>query len=135
MVFIDFTVYNVNLNHWCVIRQTFEFSAAGGVKPNSFYTVTKIMRYVYFTPRYPNMIVGIIMTWCIIKVDIVYNYLQCRSIYYFLDTKKNWIILFLGQKYFFWCSLFSTQLKRQLKLELWESNILREFIITLIIFP
>ena len=44
VVIIDFTVYNVNLNHWCVVRQTFEFPAAGGVTPNSFYTVTKLMR-------------------------------------------------------------------------------------------
>ena len=45
VVFIDFTVYNINLNHWCIVRQTFEFPAAGGVVTNSFYTVTKLMRY------------------------------------------------------------------------------------------
>ena len=45
VVIIDFTVYNVNLNHWAVVRQTFEFAAAGGIKSNSFYTVTKLMRY------------------------------------------------------------------------------------------
>lgn len=45
VVFIDFTVYNINLNHWCIVRQTFEFPAAGGVVANSYYTVTKLMRY------------------------------------------------------------------------------------------
>ena len=44
VVIIDFTVYNVSLLHWCVVRQTFESPAAGGVTPNSFYTVTKLMR-------------------------------------------------------------------------------------------
>ena len=60
MVFIDFTgkvdlgrhysiiilpVYNPNLNHWCVVRQTFELPASGGVVPNNFYTITKLIRY------------------------------------------------------------------------------------------
>ena len=62
VVFIDFTgkffiislqyrykiiiisVYNPNLNHWCVVRQTFELPASGGVVPNNFYTITKLIR-------------------------------------------------------------------------------------------
>ena len=44
VVFLDFTVYNANLNHWAVVRQTFEFPASGGVVPNNFYTITKLIR-------------------------------------------------------------------------------------------
>ena len=37
-------MYNPNLNHWCVVRQTFELPASGGVVPNNFYTITKLIR-------------------------------------------------------------------------------------------
>ena len=34
-VFVDFTVYNANINLFCVIKLTFEFPATGGVLPLS----------------------------------------------------------------------------------------------------
>ena len=45
VVFIDFTVYNANLNMFCVVRQVFEFPAAGGILADSSYTAMKLIRY------------------------------------------------------------------------------------------
>ena len=44
-VFIDFTVYNANLNMFCVVKQVFEFPAAGGIMADSSYTAMKLIRY------------------------------------------------------------------------------------------
>ncbi|XP_069754611.1 polycystin-2-like protein 2 isoform X2 [Narcine bancroftii] len=45
-VFIDFTVYNANVNLFCIVRLLVEFPASGGAIPSSeFYTV-KFLRYV-----------------------------------------------------------------------------------------
>ncbi|XP_029439906.1 polycystic kidney disease 2-like 2 protein [Rhinatrema bivittatum] len=48
VVFIDFSVYNANLNLFCVIRLITEFPATGGAIPSwRFYSV-KLLRYVTF---------------------------------------------------------------------------------------
>ena len=38
VVFIDFTVYNANMNMFAVVKLVFEFPAAGGDLPTPFYT-------------------------------------------------------------------------------------------------
>ena len=45
VVFVDFTVYNANMNMFAVVKLVFEFPAAGGVLPTSFYTGMKLIRY------------------------------------------------------------------------------------------
>ena len=46
MVTIDFTVYNANINLFCIVKLLFEFPPTGGVTPmTSFYTV-KLLRHV-----------------------------------------------------------------------------------------
>ena len=46
MVTIDFTVYNANINYFCIVQLLFEFPPTGGVTPmTSFYTV-KLLRHV-----------------------------------------------------------------------------------------
>ncbi|XP_043203547.1 polycystin-2-like isoform X1 [Amphibalanus amphitrite] len=45
-VFIDFTVYNANINLFCVIRLIFEFPATGGMIPSSSFRTVKLLRYV-----------------------------------------------------------------------------------------
>ena len=44
-VFVDFTVYNANINLFCVIKLTFEFPATGGVLPSSLFRTVKLIRY------------------------------------------------------------------------------------------
>ncbi|XP_067852001.1 polycystin-2-like protein 1 [Heptranchias perlo] len=45
-VFIDFTVYNANINLFCAIRLLVEFPATGGAIPSSKFFTVKLLRYV-----------------------------------------------------------------------------------------
>ena len=45
IIFIDFTVYNANLNMFCVVKQIFEFPATGGILADASYTALKLIRY------------------------------------------------------------------------------------------
>ena len=45
-VFVDFTVYNANINLFCVIKLIFEFPATCGVLPSSLFRTVKLIRYV-----------------------------------------------------------------------------------------
>lgn len=46
LVTIDFTVYNANINLFCIIKLTFEFPATGGVIPAAHFRTVKLLRYV-----------------------------------------------------------------------------------------
>jgi len=45
-VFLDFTVYNANLNLFCVVTMTFEFPPSGGVVPSSNFNTVKLLTLV-----------------------------------------------------------------------------------------
>lgn len=45
-VFIDFSVYNANINLFCVIRLLVEFPATGGAIPSWNFRTVKLIRYV-----------------------------------------------------------------------------------------
>ncbi|CAD5121175.1 DgyrCDS9711 [Dimorphilus gyrociliatus] len=45
-VFIDFSVYNANINLFCVIRLLIEFPATGGAIPSWNFRTVKLIRYV-----------------------------------------------------------------------------------------
>jgi len=49
VVFIDFTVYNANINLFCVIRLTVEFPPTGGAIPHATLRTVKLIRYVTVT--------------------------------------------------------------------------------------
>jgi len=44
VVFLDFTVYNANINLFCQIRLTVEFPASGGAIPSSTFSTVKLIR-------------------------------------------------------------------------------------------
>ncbi|XP_076462152.1 LOW QUALITY PROTEIN: polycystin-2-like [Babylonia areolata] len=46
VVFIDFTVYNANINLFCVVRLLVEFPATGGAIPSWTFRTVKLLRYV-----------------------------------------------------------------------------------------
>ncbi|XP_013419423.1 polycystic kidney disease 2-like 1 protein isoform X2 [Lingula anatina] len=46
VVFVDFTVYNANINLFCVIRLVVEFPATGGAIPSWSFRTVKLIRYV-----------------------------------------------------------------------------------------
>jgi len=45
-VFMDFTVYNANINLFCVVRLCVEFPATGGAFPSWTFRTVKLIRYV-----------------------------------------------------------------------------------------
>ncbi|XP_022247733.1 polycystin-2-like, partial [Limulus polyphemus] len=46
VVFLDFTVYNANINLFCVARIVFEFPPTGGMIPSWTFRTVKLLRYV-----------------------------------------------------------------------------------------
>uniref|UniRef100_H2Y8T2 EF-hand domain-containing protein n=1 Tax=Ciona savignyi TaxID=51511 RepID=H2Y8T2_CIOSA len=46
VVLVDFTVYNANINLFCVIRLVVEFPATGGAVPSYQFRTVKLLRYV-----------------------------------------------------------------------------------------
>ena len=44
VVFLDFTVYNANINLFCQIKLTMEFPASGGVVPSKQFSTVKLIR-------------------------------------------------------------------------------------------
>jgi hypothetical protein len=44
VVFLDFTLYNANINLFCQIRLTVEFPASGGAVPSSTFSTVKLIR-------------------------------------------------------------------------------------------
>ncbi|CAF2744244.1 unnamed protein product [Rotaria sp. Silwood2] len=46
VVFLDFTVYNANINLFCQIKLTIEFPASGGAVPSKSFSTVKLIRYV-----------------------------------------------------------------------------------------
>ncbi|XP_039274381.2 polycystin-2-like protein 1 [Styela clava] len=46
VVFIDFSVYNANINLFCVVRLVVEFPATGGALPSWQFRTVKLIRYV-----------------------------------------------------------------------------------------
>ncbi|CAF0883949.1 unnamed protein product [Adineta steineri] len=46
VVFLDFTLYNANINLFCQIKLTVEFPAAGGAIPSKTFSTVKLIRYV-----------------------------------------------------------------------------------------
>ena len=45
-LFLDFTVYNANLNLFCVVSLLFEFPATGGTITSGTFRTVKLIRYV-----------------------------------------------------------------------------------------
>ncbi|RXG73272.1 Polycystic kidney disease 2-like 1 protein [Armadillidium vulgare] len=46
VVFIDFTVYNANINYFCVIKLVIEFPATGGIFTSWSFKTVQLLRYV-----------------------------------------------------------------------------------------
>jgi hypothetical protein len=44
VVFLDFTVYNANINLFCQIKLMVEFPASGGAVPSSSFSTVKLIR-------------------------------------------------------------------------------------------
>ncbi|XP_012789905.2 polycystic kidney disease 2-like 1 protein [Sorex araneus] len=62
VVFIDFSVYNANMNLFCVLRLVVEFPATGGAIPSWQVRTVKLIRYI---SRWDFFIVGCEIAFCI----------------------------------------------------------------------
>ncbi|XP_067858771.1 polycystin-2-like protein 1 [Heptranchias perlo] len=75
-VFIDFSVYNANINLFCVIRLVIEFPATGGAIPSSQFRTVKLIRYVN---SWDYFIIGCEIIFCVfILYYIVEEILELR---------------------------------------------------------
>ncbi|XP_048407503.1 polycystin-2-like protein 1 [Stegostoma tigrinum] len=75
-VFIDFSVYNANINLFCVIRLVVEFPATGGAIPSSQFRTVKLIRYVN---NWDYFIIGCEVIFCVfILYYIVEEILEIR---------------------------------------------------------
>ena len=107
VVFVDFTVYNANMNMFAVVKLVFEFPAAGGVLPTSFYTGMKLIRYRsvydYFIMAAEFLLVAFLLFYCVEEVFELGN-LKKRYFHGFYNNLDYVVIimcfLFLGHRVF-----------------------------------
>ncbi|XP_065058180.1 polycystin-2-like protein 1 [Rhopilema esculentum] len=82
-VFIDFTVYNANINLFCVVTLVLEFPATGGCIPHPMFRTLKLIRYV--TP----------MDYFVMACEAIFVlFLVYYSIEEFIEIKKHKLAYF-----------------------------------------
>ncbi|KAF6281190.1 polycystin 2 like 2, transient receptor potential cation channel [Rhinolophus ferrumequinum] len=94
VIFIDFSLYNANVNLFCIIRLVAEFPATGGILTSwQFYTV-KLLRYVTY---YDYFIASCEITFCIFLIVFTIqeakNIKEFKSAYF--KSIWNWLELLL----------------------------------------
>ncbi|XP_023591340.1 polycystin-2-like protein 2 isoform X3 [Trichechus manatus latirostris] len=94
VIFIDFSLYNANVNLFCIIRLVAEFPATGGILTSwQFYSV-KLLRYVSY---YDYFIASCEITFCIFLIVFttqeVKKMKEFKSAYF--KSIWNWIELLL----------------------------------------
>uniref|UniRef100_A0A8D2D566 Polycystin 2 like 2, transient receptor potential cation channel n=1 Tax=Sciurus vulgaris TaxID=55149 RepID=A0A8D2D566_SCIVU len=94
VIFIDFSLYNANVNLFCIIRLVAEFPATGGILTSwQFYSV-KLLRYVSY---YDYFIASCEVTFCIFL--IVFTTQEIKKVKEFksayLKSIWNWLELLL----------------------------------------
>uniref|UniRef100_A0A8D0WWM6 Polycystin 2 like 2, transient receptor potential cation channel n=2 Tax=Sus scrofa TaxID=9823 RepID=A0A8D0WWM6_PIG len=94
VIFIDFSLYNANVNLFCIIRLVAEFPATGGILTSwQFYSV-KLLRYV---SNYDYFIASCEITFCIFLIVFTTQEIQkmreFKSAYF--QSIWNWLELLL----------------------------------------
>uniref|UniRef100_A0A8C6AQ38 Polycystin-2-like protein 2 n=1 Tax=Monodon monoceros TaxID=40151 RepID=A0A8C6AQ38_MONMO len=94
VIFIDFSLYNANVNLFCIIRLVAEFPATGGILTSwQFYSV-KLLRYVSY---YDYFIASCEITFCIFLIVFttqeVLKIKEFKSAYF--KSSWNWLELLL----------------------------------------
>ncbi|XP_013821040.1 PREDICTED: polycystic kidney disease 2-like 2 protein isoform X4 [Capra hircus] len=94
VIFIDFSVYNANVNLFCIIRLVAEFPATGGILTSwQFYSV-KLLRYVSF---YDYFIASCEIIFCIFIIVFTIQEIKKLKEFKFAYFKSiwNWLELLL----------------------------------------
>ncbi|XP_067161163.1 polycystin-2-like protein 2 [Apteryx mantelli] len=68
VVFIDFSMYNANVNLFCIIRLVVEFPATGGVLTSSHIYSVKLLRYVTY---YDYFLASCEITFCLFVITFI----------------------------------------------------------------
>ncbi|XP_025957712.2 polycystin-2-like protein 2 [Dromaius novaehollandiae] len=68
VVFIDFSMYNANINLFCIIRLVAEFPATGGVLTSSYIYSVKLLRYVTY---YDYFLASCEITFCLFVITFI----------------------------------------------------------------
>ncbi|GFR73829.1 polycystic kidney disease 2-like 1 protein [Elysia marginata] len=69
-VFISFTVYNANINLFCVIMLLVEFPATGGAQPSWSFNTVKLIRYV---DDFDSFIMGCEVVFCVFILYYIFE--------------------------------------------------------------
>ena len=65
-VLVDFTLYNANINTFCVVRLTFELMHTGGVLPYADFRTARLLPYQGATGELQLALDGLIITWVVL---------------------------------------------------------------------
>lgn len=98
VVFIDFTVYNANINLFCIIKLVFEYPATGGCIPSFTFRTVKLIRYVTAFDHFVMACEGIFILFIIYYTIEEILEIKKHKLKYF---KSFWnildiIVIFLG---------------------------------------
>uniref|UniRef100_A0A1I8HM33 EF-hand domain-containing protein n=2 Tax=Macrostomum lignano TaxID=282301 RepID=A0A1I8HM33_9PLAT len=90
VVFVDFTVYNANINLFCVVKLVLELPATGGAIPSSDFRTVKLLRYVEPKDYFVLVCEGIFMLFiCYYIVEEVIEIKRNKLDYF--KTFWNWL--------------------------------------------
>lgn len=97
-VFIDFTVYNANINLFCIVKLLFEYPATGGCIPSFNFRTVKLIRYVNTMDHFVMACEGIFILFIIYYTIEEILEIKKHRLKYF---KSFWnvldiIVIFLG---------------------------------------
>jgi hypothetical protein len=92
VMFVDFTVYNANINLFCVVKYVFEFPAAGGVIATTKFMTMRLIRYV---DDYDYFVLSCEIIFCLfILYYTVEEVLEIRHMgFYKYATNSIWSVL------------------------------------------
>ncbi|XP_078006561.1 polycystin-2-like protein 2 isoform X3 [Phascolarctos cinereus] len=90
VIFIDFSLYNTNVNLFCIIRLVAEFPAIGGVLTSwNFYSV-KLLRYV---THFDYFIASCEIIFCIFIINFIVQEIKKMKEYKYAYFKSFWNLL------------------------------------------
>ncbi|XP_013927399.1 PREDICTED: polycystic kidney disease 2-like 2 protein [Thamnophis sirtalis] len=94
VVFIDFSMYNANVNLFCIVRLTMEFPATGGIIPSWQFHSVKLLRYVTY---YDYFLASCEVIFCLfIFTFLIQEFIKMRKLKgdYFRNA-WNWLDMLL----------------------------------------
>lgn len=119
-IFIDFTLYNVNINLFSVCQIMFELPPTGGIIPSYLFSTVKLIRY---NNRFDHGVMACEIVF--LGLCIYYTIELILEIFYFklsfFKTVNNWIDVFILA--LSWASIFLLRFRHEASLSIiWDEN-------------